>query len=119
MQLSLLAYTPTHIHVGATGDIFNMFTVEVDPLAAVLGATPYANNLLLNLETAKMIDSSGIGWLITCHKRFVQNKHRFIIHSIPPLILQVLSLVHIDRIIECAADHDAATRLLESPVRTP
>jgi anti-anti-sigma regulatory factor len=63
---------------------------------------------LLNLEKTTYINSSGISWLIISHKHFVQAKGQLILHSIPPLVFQVMQLVRLPLVVPVAVDEAAA-----------
>jgi anti-anti-sigma factor len=82
------------------------------PLEALLGPQVYARKLLLNLEETNYVDSSGIGWLIGCHKRFLQAGGRFVIHSVPPSVGQILRVLRIDSLLNVAGNETQARELM-------
>jgi anti-anti-sigma factor len=79
-----------------------------DPMRLLLGPLIFNRKLLLNLEKATYINSSGVSWLIICHKHFVMSKGQLILHSVPPLVDQVLQLMRIPSIMPVVADEAAA-----------
>ena len=114
MQLTLLVTTGNHSHLSLAGEI------TYDPISStdhfeILGSSPFANHLIMNLEMATRIDSAGLGWLVTNHKRLAENQRRLVLHSIPPMINQVLRLVKLEKIIDCAADYTEALHHLSPP----
>jgi anti-anti-sigma factor len=99
-------------HVTCEGTIAQeKFSRDADPMATLTGPSIFAKKVLLNLEKAVYIDSSGISWLLICHKHFVQGGGRLILHSIPPLIVKVLQIVQLQKIVGIAADETAALQL--------
>ena len=58
-----------------------------------------SRRILLNLERTTFIDTSGIAWLLSCHKRCLQAGGRFVLHSAPPLIDQTLRVLRMEDII--------------------
>jgi anti-anti-sigma factor len=87
------------------------FSREADPMATLTGPGIFAKKVLLNLEKAVYIDSSGISWLLICHKHFLQGGGRLILHSVPPLIQKVLQIVQLPKIVSIAADEADALKL--------
>lgn len=86
---------------------------NADPMRDVLGPTAFASKLLVDLSGAAFIDSSGISWLILTHKEFAQHGGMMVLHSIPPLVLQVMKLMKMDLVLNLAADAAAARRLVQ------
>lgn len=84
----------------------------VEPIAAKLGSSAYAGKVLFDLSAAEFIDSSGVSWLIVCHKRFREAGGRMVLHSLSPLIQPVLKLLKMDKVFDIAADRTAADKLI-------
>ena len=74
----------------------------------LLGATGFSRKLLLNLEKTDYIDSSGIGWLVICHRNFVKSNGKLVLHSVPQRVFQVLELIGLPKIMHIAQDETAA-----------
>jgi hypothetical protein len=49
--------------------------------------------------------------LIISHKHFVQAKGQLILHSVPPLVLQVMQIVRLPLVVPVATDEAAALAL--------
>jgi anti-anti-sigma factor len=79
-----------------------------DPLARLMGYGVYARKVLLDLERASYLDTSGITWLIRCHHHFEDVGGVLVLHSIPPRVRAVLALLHLERVFHTAADLPAA-----------
>lgn len=86
---------------------------EGEPIERLLGREVYTRKVLLALEESDYCDSMGLAWLLKCHKRFREGGGRFVLHSIPPLILQVMKVLHLDRVFALAADEQSAVALIE------
>ena len=69
MNLEITSSKDNVVHVAIFGKVTQDATTrDVDRIAELLGAEAYSQNVLLNLRDTEMIDSSGIGWLLVCHK---------------------------------------------------
>ena len=66
-----------------------------EPLGEALGTGGYKRHVLLNMEDVEMLDSSGVGWLLTCHKRFRETGGTLVLHSYPPVVANVLRVLNI------------------------
>jgi anti-anti-sigma factor len=100
------------IRVSCEGHIsHDEFDPAKDPMRQVLGPLIFSRKVLLNLEKASYINSSGISWLIISHKHFVQAKGQLILHSIPPMVFQVMQMVRLPLVVPVAADETAALAL--------
>jgi stage II sporulation protein AA (anti-sigma F factor antagonist) len=82
-----------------------------DPIEGLLGAGCYKNKVLLSLENTHYVDSSGVGWLMGRHKQFLSEGGRLVLHSIPPMVSQVLHLLRMSLILHMAADEPAAVAM--------
>jgi anti-anti-sigma factor len=72
-----------------------------------------AHPLLLNLADADFIDSSGLSWLLVWHKRYACAKSKLVLHSISPIILDVLRMMRLDSVFNIAADEASAREMLQ------
>jgi anti-anti-sigma factor len=79
-----------------------------DLLAEVLGPTYAARKVLLDMERSDFIDSAGVGWLITNHKRFAAGGGVLVLHSLPPRVMHVFQLLSMNRVFNIAANALAA-----------
>ena len=70
MKLSLDPSGGDPIRVVVSGKITQHdFGPIQEPLEALAGSGVYARHVLLDMSDATYMDSSGVGWLLTCHKR--------------------------------------------------
>jgi anti-sigma B factor antagonist len=85
--------------------------VPTHPLEALLGPGVYSRRVLMSLELTGYVDSSGVGWLIGCHKRCLQAGGRFVLYSVPPMVTQILRVLRIDSLLTIAGN-EAEARIL-------
>ncbi|MHC4406386.1 MAG: STAS domain-containing protein [Planctomycetota bacterium] len=84
---------------------------QLDMFDEVLGSHGYDRNVLLSLADTQFIDSSGLSWLVVCHKRFCQAGGKLILHSLTPQIMQLLRLMRLDLAFHLAPDEAAAMEM--------
>jgi anti-anti-sigma factor len=82
-----------------------------EPFLEVLGADAYTRKAVVNCVAADFIDSSGVGWLLSCHKKFRQARGRLILHSIPPLVRRTLQILRMELVLQLANDEAEAEAL--------
>ena len=85
---------------------------ESEPLQNLLGPVIYSRQVLLNMDAVTYIDSLGVGWLLKCHKRFREGGGKLIIHSVPPLAMQVLRVLQLERVLNLAESETLAAAQL-------
>ncbi len=111
MHLSLLSTDDGLIRLRCEGNVSQQnFTSGADPLEVLLGSDCYDRTVLLNLENTEYIDSSGVSWLMGRHKRFLSAGGKLILHSVPPMVHQVLQLLRMTTILHVVADESAARK---------
>ncbi|PQO34539.1 anti-sigma factor antagonist [Bremerella cremea] len=112
MNLEITSSKDNVVHVAIFGKVTQDATTrDVDRIAELLGAEAYSQNVLLNLRDTEMIDSSGIGWLLVCHKKFKENGGRMICYSAPPVVANVFRLMRMDLVFDSAANAAEAEKL--------
>ena len=84
-----------------------------DLMDGLLGAGGYARNVVLDMGEVSFIDSSGISWLLIRHKRFREAGGMLILHSIPPLVLDVLKVLRMDLVFNLTETEADALTVLE------
>ena len=85
---------------------------QLDQLDDLLGERSFASSALLSLTETECIDTSGLWWLLVCHKRFCEAGGRLIIHSIPPHVLDTLMMMRLEMVLHLAEDELAAMEMV-------
>jgi anti-anti-sigma factor len=75
---------------------------------SLLGPDCYARKILLDLQNTPYMDSSGVSWLVSFHKHCREAGGILVLHSIPPSIMNILKLLHMDRYLNLVEDEQAA-----------
>jgi anti-anti-sigma factor len=109
MQLSVASFDKDVVSILCEGQITQYdLQTKASTLESLLGVGGFARKVLLSLEKTSYIDSSGIGWLLSCHKNFLQGGGLLVIHSIPPMVLQVLQMLRMQAILHIADNESQA-----------
>ncbi len=112
MKLSLVSIEKEgFIRVATDGNITSTdFLADgKNPLEQIMGQTWSGNKVLLDMDKTNYIDSTAIGWLISCHKEFKNKGGVFVVHSVQPAVKQVLDLLKIGKVVPIM-DNEAAAR---------
>jgi anti-sigma B factor antagonist len=82
-----------------------------DPFRDQLGVDIYQRTLVVDMGGVDWLDSSGIGWLLSCLKKFRQSGGRLILHSVPAPVHDVFKVLNLQTTFEIVADAAAAESL--------
>ncbi|MFW6060708.1 MAG: STAS domain-containing protein [Phycisphaeraceae bacterium] len=82
------------------------------PLAGVIGESWSSNRVVLGLNETEYVDSTAIGWLLSCQKQFNNDGGKFALHSIPPSVQQIFDLLKVDRVLNLAKDENEALQIV-------
>ena len=74
----------------------------------LLGSDCYRRKILLDLQNTPYIDSSGVSWLVNFHRRCREAGGILVLHSIPPSIMAILKLLHMELYLNLVEDEQAA-----------
>ncbi len=85
----------------------------VTQLPQLIGAEKLGSKILLSLDGAEQIDSSGIGWLLAVDKQIREAGGDLVIHSVPLDIQHVFNLMKLGKILKIAKDAHAAAQLIQ------
>ena len=112
MRVKFIGEDDAYVRCQTDGDISqDRFDPTREPLAQVLGDNVYGRRVLLGLEGSNYVDSSGVNWLLRCHKRFREAGGMLILHTPSPLVMQTLKVLKLDRVFYLADDLSAAREL--------
>jgi anti-anti-sigma regulatory factor len=109
LQLSLQAEEKDLLYISCQGAIsLPDFQPENDPLLKLVGPEVYSRKILLNLEQATLLDTSGISWLIYCHEACGRAGGLLVLYAIPRRVHYMLQLLQMENLFHTAADVTAA-----------
>jgi anti-anti-sigma factor len=86
---------------------------QPDPLDHFLGSQGHSLKILLNLMDADLIDSSGYSWLLNHNSAFREKGGSMVLHSVPPLVMQVLGIMRAELVFHIAPDEIVALQMLQ------
>jgi anti-anti-sigma factor len=81
---------------------------QQNPLEELIGSGWKTGKVLIDFSEATYIDSTAIGWLLSSHKEIKNNGGMMVLHSIPPSVKQIFSLLKIGSVLPLVEDEDAA-----------
>lgn len=114
MELTVDTQSDNVVKINVTGMITH--ATDTNPLESLLGADPFSKQVILNLAEADRIDSSGIGWLVTCHKKLSDGGGQLVLHSVQPMVATVLKTVRLDKYFQLTHNERQAVDLLKGEV---
>ena len=82
------------------------------PLDELLGSRGYSQRVILNLRDTRFIDSSGLSWLVVCHKRFIEGGGKLVIHSVRATIMDLFRMMRLEMVLNLAENESAARELM-------
>ena len=114
MRLSLVRDEGDVVLVEAEGSLTaSALTYPIDPLAELLTDQVYGRKVMISFAGATMIDSSGLGWLVVCQKRFKQAGGTMVLYELSPMVRQTIQIVRLDRVLQLAETLTEARRRLD------
>jgi anti-anti-sigma factor len=116
MQITIHGQDQGITRIGVKGAITQKKVSQAEKLLPdLLGKDVYRQKVLFSMQESDFIDSSGINWLLICHKRFAADGGRLVLHSIPELADKVLRILRLENVFEIAADETQARQLVQQP----
>lgn len=112
MELSIQSTDGNVVRVQVAGQIVQNALASSEPLGKLLN-NGFGRKVLLSLAEATFIDSSGLGWLLGCNKRFRECAGLLVVHSVPPMVLDVMKVMQLDRVLKIAEDDTSALALAQ------
>jgi len=88
-------------------DILEPLDLQADP----------DRHVVLNLQRATFLDSSGIGWLLSLQRILQQKSLHLVLYAPPPVIRRVVSMMRLDEAIPILSTLQEAKDYLSSPER--
>ena len=109
MKLTLLPLQNDDVvRIGCEGPITRLLEPDTDPLRDLLGSHFRSLKVVLNLERAQSIDTSGMSWLIRECRTFAAAGGGLVVYQVPPVIGQVLDFLRLGGLLPIAPDETAA-----------
>jgi len=100
MKLSLGKSDNDNVRVLVSGKVTQHdFGPVQEPLEALVGVGVYSRPIELDMSEATYMDSSGVGWLLTCHKRVREAGGRIKLVNVQPIIANMLRLLKLSRML--------------------
>jgi anti-sigma B factor antagonist len=101
MQLKIASDDGQSVRVAVAGPVTQReLDADRDPLAELLGPSAYSRLVRLDLSSTSLMDSSGIGWLLLCHKRMQQSGGKLTLHAPHPAVSNVIQVLKLERVFE-------------------
>lgn len=117
MKLTLAGEDGNLVKVRVSGPVTQReLSPQDEPLGELLGPSGYSRTVLLDLGDVSYLDSSGVGWLLTCHKRMKQAGGTLVVHSFSPIVSNVLRVLKLERVLQLADNARAAGELVAKGV---
>lgn len=99
MKLSIAQDDGQCVLVAVSGQVTQRELAPLtEPLLELLGPNGYARQVRLDLSDTNFLDSSGVGWLLTCHKRMRQAGGNLTLHSPHPIVANVLRVLKLEKV---------------------
>jgi anti-anti-sigma factor len=112
MRLSLVSSDGDVRGVACSGELTLLeLAGGTDPLDNLLGPLPTGCKVLLDLQRATYLDTAAVGWFIRWHQRLRDGGGMLVLHSVPPLLDEMLRFLNLTTVLHVAADGAAARAL--------
>ncbi len=113
-EFSIVSQTDHQMQVKAKGRIVQAgVSPFADPLAEAIKDRSYRRCVVIDMTDVEFVDSSGISWILNCHKRFREAGGQLVLHSCLPTVTNILRVLKMDQVLTLADDEDAAQKLCE------
>lgn len=108
MKLTIAKDDGQVVEVAITGRVTQTdFGPIHEPLAQLLGPNTYARTIRLDLSDTDYLDSSGVSWLLTCHKRMREAGGKLSIHNPHPTVANVLRVLRLEKVLDVELSNGA------------
>ena len=111
MKMTLAATEGDLVRVALSGPMTQReLSPMAEPLQDLLGPSAYGKRVMLDLGDVPYLDSSGVGWLLACHKRMRQAGGKLVLHSYSPIVSNVLRVLKLERVLALAENSETAEK---------
>jgi anti-anti-sigma factor len=109
MELKLIGAENGILRVEVVGKLSrDGVVVSRDAFINACGGDVYQKPVLLSLQRSLYVDSTGVEWLLTYHKRFESGGGMLICHSPSPVTSQMMKIMRLDRVLHTASSESEA-----------
>lgn len=109
MKVAIESKDPNAICIQVTGKITQSDISPLrEPLSDLLGPDVYEGRVLLDMSEVEVLDSSGVSWLLSCHKKFRTSDGNLLLHSLSPSVSNVLRVLNLDTILAISDSKEEA-----------
>lgn len=109
MKLTLESRDDDVVRVRVSGNINQK---EVNPMEEpwvdLLGENAYQCNVLVDMSDTQMLDSAGVSWLLSGHRKFNEGGGRLVLHSLSLLARNVFKVLSMQKVFNIVADESDA-----------
>jgi anti-sigma B factor antagonist len=101
MKLAIAKDEGQSVRVTVTGKVtqHNLSPFQ-DPLVELLGPDTYSRHVTLDMTETMYLDSSGVGWLLMCHKRMRESGGKLTLENTPSIVANLLRLLKLAKLFE-------------------
>ncbi|MFN0019085.1 MAG: STAS domain-containing protein [Pirellulaceae bacterium] len=111
MKMTVAASDGELVRVALSGPVTQRELAPMsEPLQDLLGPSAYSKRVMLDLNEVSYLDSSGVGWLLSCHKKMRQGGGRMVVHSYSPIVSNVFRVLKLERVLDLAENAMAAEK---------
>lgn len=99
MKLAIANDDGQSVRVTVTGKVtqHNLSPFQ-EPLVELLGPGAYTRHVTLDMSDTMYLDSSGVGWLLMCHKRMRQSGGKLMLENTPSIVANLLRLLKLAKL---------------------
>ena len=116
MKLNVVSIEKELVRIQAEGDIScHDFTADGrNPFESVLGSRWASHQVLVDMRAVPFLDSSAIGWFMTCRRDFERSGGLIVLHSIQPRVRQILDLLRVGKALPLVDGEAAALTVVSA-----
>jgi len=113
MRLKVVRLEEGMVQVACEGEILQLdFIDPPNPLEPMLGPAGFGQAVVIDLSGVIFMGSSGVGWLVVCHRECLKAGGVVVLHSIPQRLEKVFELVKLKDHLRIAEDLESALRMV-------
>ncbi len=114
VEVERIAEQQDWVHFRVTGDVSRLHAASgADWAFEPFGESVEDKHIVLDLRGATFLDSSGIGWLLDVDRKLKVRGRLLLLHSIPPIVERVLTMMRLDHVLTIVKDFEQAKRAIE------